>query len=105
VTENHSLDKFATHSPIEEEPKSISAALIEFILSLMLKKTPQAFFLPSSRLVYLAFYQDFYRLEKQKKPEMSKRFVELLELKQKGEPVELYSRREQTGLFEKPFRT
>jgi hypothetical protein len=89
VTENHVLDKFATSSSIDEEPKSISAALIEFILSLMLKKTPQTFFLPSSRLVYLAFYQDFYRLEKQKKQEMSKRFVELLELKQKGEPVEL----------------
>jgi len=89
VTENHLLDKFANHSPIDEEPQSISAALVEFILSLMLNKTHHAFFLPSSRLIYLAFYQYFYRLEKEKKQEMSKRFVELLEMKEKGEPVEL----------------
>jgi AAA15 family ATPase/GTPase len=89
VTENHLLDKFANHSPIDEESQSISAALVEFILSLMLNKTHQAFFLPSNRLVYLAFYQYFYRLEKDKKQEMSKRFVELLEMREKGEPVEL----------------
>ena len=91
VTENRLLANFANHSPIDEEPKSISAALVEFILSLVLKKTHSAFFLPSSRLVYLAFYQYFYRLEKEKKQEMSKRFIELLEMKEKGEPVELDS--------------
>lgn len=91
VTENDGLDKFANHSSIDEEPRSISAALVELILTLLLKKTSQAFFLPSNRLVYLAFYQYFYRFEKEKKQEMSKRLVELLELKEKGEAVELES--------------
>jgi AAA15 family ATPase/GTPase len=83
-------DNLANPSPIEEA-KSISAALLEFILNMILNKTQNTFFLPSSRLIYLAFYQDFYRLEKEKKQEMSRRFIELIEMKEKGEPYELDS--------------
>jgi len=89
MTPNQLLEQFANHSLRDEQPKSFSEVLVAFILGLMLNQTPQTFFLPSSRLVYLAFYQYFYRFEKEKKQEMSKRFLELLELKEKGEPIEL----------------
>jgi AAA15 family ATPase/GTPase len=42
-------------------------ALVEFALRLLLNSTQMPVFLPSTRLIYLAFYQYFFRLENEKK--------------------------------------
>jgi AAA15 family ATPase/GTPase len=73
----------------EKAPKS--SIMVEFILALILNNTHKPIFLPSSRLVYPIFYEYFYRLEKEKKQEMSKRVLDLLEKKNKGEPFQLDS--------------
>jgi hypothetical protein len=73
----------------ENAPKS--SILVEFILALILNNSHKSIFLPSSRIVYPIFYEYFYRLEKEKKQEMSKRFLDILEKKNRGEPFQLDS--------------
>jgi hypothetical protein len=87
------------------DEKSIkSSTFVGFLLALILNNTHKPFFLPSSRLVYLVFYEYFYRLEKEKRQEMSKMLLDILEKKERGEEqLESLSRSSFKAFYTEPM--
>ena len=61
-----------------------SNVLLNFILSICLGRHHE-FYLPASRLFYPIFYQYIYKVEKEKREEMSKKLLSLLEQKNVAE--------------------
>jgi len=68
------------------------ATCYELIIFLLFNTTHhQPVFLPSSRIFYPLFYSYIYRAQKEKYDKTSKLFMEVVEKKQKGEPIDLES--------------
>jgi len=78
-------------------------ALVDFTLRLLFGCARMPFFLPSSRLIYLAFYQYFFRLEKEKKQQIDKIFRELLSNKDQGEAFNLEALSSSMNSFKAPY--
>jgi AAA15 family ATPase/GTPase len=85
------FDNFSEKGLPDFDEKSLKYHLVVFVLTLIFNNTPEPFFLPSNRLIYLVFYQYLYSVEKEKRQKISKLFGELLEKKERGEEFNLES--------------
>jgi len=83
-------DNFSNETLLDKQSVN-SSAVVDFLLRLILNSTQAPFFLPSNRLVYLVFYQYFFRMEKEKKQKMDKLFLELMDKQERGEAFSLES--------------
>jgi AAA15 family ATPase/GTPase len=67
---------------LSENDSRISFFITSFIINeLILDNKSSPFFLPASRLLYLSFYQYVFRIEKEKRENMSKALLDFLESK------------------------
>lgn len=99
---NKPINMKATRNDNETDKWSV-IALVDFILRLLFNDTQTPFFLPSSRLIYLAFYQYFFRLEKEKKQQIDKIFRELFSQKAQGEAFNLEALSSSMNSFKAPY--
>ncbi|MDX2304733.1 MAG: AAA family ATPase, partial [Microscillaceae bacterium] len=101
INENKLDENIHIPDEIIEDYKSHNF-ILEFIINLALSNHSNPFYLPAPRLFYPVFYQYIYRLEKEKREEMSRKFLDILE-NSSGDTIKLKDLEEQIRYFKSPY--
>ena len=72
---------------LEYRKKTISNAIIEGIIQLLLKHKHSTLFLPASRVYYPVLYQYIYDIERKSREEEMQRLLNLIEKRQEGDEI------------------